>query len=110
MALPQYDIIFTTENSTYAPAEFPTVFMRPIEGLEMGIEIGSEDISAFMAGLQVEVYSDKTNQTTTIMGEVVRQCKALGYALNAMPIFTNESNITRGIARFRRCFASDDNF
>lgn len=106
--LPQYNIIFTTENQTYAPAEFPTVYMRPIEGLEMGIEVSSDEISAFMAGLQIEVYSEDTIQTSTIMDECVKQSKRLGYSLNAMPIITNQANLVRGIARFRRCFASGD--
>lgn len=107
--LPQYEIIFTTENQTYAQAQFPCVFMRPIEGLEMGIEMSSDNVSAFMAGLQIEVYSESTIQTQNIMDECVKQCKRLGYSLNAMPVTTMyETNIIRSIARFRRCFASDD--
>ena len=105
-----YDIFYTTEGSLDAIAVFPTVYIQMLESPETAQDLSSGNINGTLLAFQVDVYTETKSECGTIIGEAVKQFKALGFGVMTMPVYSKEANIHRGIARFRRMVADGDSF
>lgn len=102
-------MFFTSDGEVHKDMVFPTVYVRELTGYENGRDLDNTTINAIMETLQMEVYSDSGKaDCKNIMHEVINQMKALRFNVMAMPIYQQNGNVDRGVARFRRMIGAGD--
>lgn len=101
------NISFTTSNMNKI-TKFPTVYFHEITGNEVGKDLANDEVNGISAAYQVEIYSDKDQETCRkVAKEVVKVMKSLHFSTTT-PVFQNESTTYRLILRFNRFIGSED--
>ena len=106
----KYPSLFcTTSPVTDADPVFPTVYIHELPGMEMGQDIENTGINAVLETLQIEVTTNNTmKECADVASAVILQLKALHFNIIALPVYSYEGNVIRGIIRARRMIGSDD--
>ena len=101
---------FTTSDlNTTAKPEFPCVYIHALPGSEVAKNNETCSINAFNCGIQIEVYSDKSqSDNKRVMAEIVDAMAAMHYTVNQTPYNDNMTARYRMICRFRRKIGSED--
>lgn len=103
------NISFTTSDKNKI-TKFPTVYFHEIAGNEVGKDLENDEVNGINAAYQVEIYSDKDQETCkNVAKEVVKVMKELHFSTTT-PTFQNESTTYRLILRFSRNIGSGDIF
>lgn len=109
--LSKYESInFTDTAIIERPAKFPCVEITELEGIESGQTLENNEVCAYVATFQINVYSENSKQVARdVMSEVV-MCfkKDLAFNIVAMPIHTYNGDIHRYSARVRRIIGAGD--
>ncbi len=100
---------FSTVGSSDTPAVFPFVYVQTLPGSEQGMDMQGISVNAGLFAFQIDVYSNKTqSEARTVMSEVRRIMKEMGFECNQMPSFENTRDVHRMTARFRRVIGGGD--
>jgi hypothetical protein len=100
---------FSKVGSSDTPAVFPFVYVKTLPGSEQGIDMQGVSVNAGMFSFQIDVYSNKTQtEARSVMSEVRRIMKEMGFECNQMPSFENTKDVHRMTARFRRLIGAGD--
>lgn len=104
-------ISFTSSDLNDNSANFPTVYIHEIGGIEQGQDLENNTINAVLETMQVDIYvNTKQNDAKRIMSVVASCFKELGFSIIAMPEFQNTSTVYRSTMRVRRMIGSGDKF
>lgn len=106
----QYPDLFVT-NSDRTPTEpkFPTVYIHPLNGVEVGATLEGNTINGVMYTLQIEVTVTKSqSQARNVMSTIINIMKKMMFAVMGTPEFVNTEETYRQIARFRRTIGAND--
>lgn len=99
---------FSTTDSSNKKAVFPFVFVKQIQGIEVGQTLDGHTVNGGNFNFQIDVYDNKTQQRArNVIAEVSRIMKSMQFEMAAMP--TVESGDThRYTMRFRRVIGALD--
>lgn len=99
---------FVTPGKRYVPSDFPTIWLREIQGVEMGQDLDNTTINEVSENIQVDVISLERQISKRIMGEVVREFKKLRFEISSMPLSHEDDLKAYCFARFSRVIAMGD--
>ena len=106
------DIRFTQDDSAQLEAQFPTVYIHYLQGMETARDMDGSSVNAFSSDVQIDVTVSKAQGKTAaekVINEVVEQYKTLRYALRGTPVMVPTGNDTKQIsARMNRLIGADD--
>lgn len=99
----------TASPMTKSASKFPTAYFRMVDWVEQGNDIDNTDTHGILATVQVDVIANTSlNDCKTVMYETINILKSMRFSIIAMPIYTSENNLYRGIVRCRRPIGADD--
>lgn len=99
---------FVSPDKQYIPSEFPTVWIREIQSIEMGNDIDNTTINAVSENIQVDVISRERQISRKIMSEVVVEFKKLRFNVNTLPLSREDELKAYCSARFNRTIGYND--
>lgn len=99
---------FVTPDKQYVPSDFPTIWIREIQGIEMGEDLDNTEINAVSENIQVDVISLERQTSINIMNEVVREFKKLRFNISTMPLSSIDDMKHYRFARFNRTIGMND--
>lgn len=100
---------FSTVGSSDTPAVFPFVYFNTLPASEQGRDLQGASVNGGLFGFQIDVYSNKTqNEARSVMKEITRVMKTMGFEINSMPSFEDTKDVHRMTARFRKMMGAND--
>lgn len=99
---------FVSPDKQYIPSEFPTVWIREIQSIEMGNDLDNTTINAVSENIQVDVISRERQISRRVMSEVVVEFKKLRFNVNALPLLREDELKAYCFARFNRTIGYND--
>lgn len=99
---------FVSPDKQYIPSDFPTVWIREIQSIEMGNDLDNTTINAVSENIQVDVISRERQISRKIMCEVVVEFKKLRFNVNALPLSREDDLKAYCFARFNRTIGYND--
>lgn len=99
---------FVSPGKQYIPSDFPTVWIREIQSIEVGKDLDGTSINAVSENIQVDVISRERQISRNIMNEVVVEFKKLRFNMSALPISTEDDLKSYCFARFNRTIGMSD--
>ena len=89
--------------------DFPALYVHLLPPLEMGNDLYNEDITALRATLELQVFSDQSeNECRKIMNVCIREMKKLHFNISMFPDPQTVDKKYFAIARFSRVIAGGD--
>lgn len=102
------DLSFSSTDINEDDASFPTVVIKEMPSTELGMTLDNDGINAVMYGIQVEVFSNKSqSDCKRVMKSVINILKQMQFTIHEMSNFDNKS-VYRLILRARRVIGSND--
>lgn len=99
---------FVSPGKQYIPSDFPTVWIREIQSIEVGKDLDGTSINAVSENIQVDVISRERQISRNIMNEVVVEFKKLRFNMSFLPISTEDDLKSYCFARFNRTIGMSD--
>lgn len=99
---------FVSPGKQYIPSDFPTVWIREIQSIEVGKDLDGTSINAVSENIQVDVISRERQISRNIMNEVVAEFKKLRFNMSFLPISTEDDLKSYCFARFNRTIGMSD--
>lgn len=99
---------FVSPGKQYIPSDFPTVWIREIQSIEVGKDLDGTSINAVSENIQVDVISRERQISRNIMNEVVVEFKKLRFNMSFLPISTEDALKSYCFARFNRTIGMSD--
>lgn len=99
---------FVSPGKQYIPSDFPTVWIREIQSIEVGKDLDGTSINAVSENIQVDVISRERQISRNIMNEVVVEFKKLRFNMSFLPISTEDDLKSYCFARFNRTVGMSD--
>ena len=89
--------------------DFPALYVHLLPPVEIGNDLHNEDITAVRATLELQVFSDKSeNECRKIMNACIRELKQLHFSVPMFPDPQTKDKKYFAIARFTRGIAGGD--
>lgn len=89
--------------------DFPALYVHLLPPLEMGNDLYNEDITALRATLELQVFSDQSeNECRQIMNACIKEMKKLHFNISMFPDPQTADKKYFAIARFTRVIAGGD--
>lgn len=102
------DLFFTSSDINENNANFPAVVIKELPSMEMGMTLVNDGINAVLYGVQVEVWSNKSQlECKRVMKSVLNILKEMQFTINQMPNFDN-TKLYRLIIRANRVIGGND--
>ena len=103
-------IKITDKGQTVSKADFPTVYIHELPGVEMGADVFGTDINAVMETFQVDVTTNTSkSDSREIIVNAIDVFKQLRFQIVSMPEFDDDDDETyRFTARLRRVIGAND--
>lgn len=103
------DIFFTTSSKTAKEPQFPTVYIKRMQGVEQGQTLDGITVNAILSTFQVEVTDNISDNRSQEVADVVCEImKSMMYQIVGEPIPDNTGDTYRNVARYRRLVGSLD--
>lgn len=99
---------FSTVSSNNTSAVFPFVFVDMISASEQGRDLDGKSINGGLFTFQVDVTAKTQKDARSVMIEVSREMKEMGFEVISIPDFKSVDGIHRSTARFRRLIGALD--
>lgn len=99
---------FVTPGKSYVPSDFPTVWIREIQGIELGQDLDNTTINAVSENIQLDVISLERQISRRIANEVVAEFKKLRFNMVLSPMSYEDDLKAYCSARFSRVIAMGD--
>lgn len=106
------NIYFTTSDKVSTNPKFPTVFVKKLQGAERGRDLEGTTVNGVLAGFQVDVIDNKSDNNAENVSDVVGDImKSMGFEMVGDP-FPNSQGTDeyRYSARYQRVIADGDSF
>lgn len=102
------NLFFTSSDINSNNPDFPAVVIKEMPSTEMGMTLDNDGINAVMYGVQVEVFSNKSQaECKRVMKSVLNILKQMQFTINEMPVFDN-GDLYRLVIRARRLVGGND--
>lgn len=105
------NIYFTTSGKAIANPKFPTVYVKSLSGSERGRDLEGTGINAIVAGFQVDVIDNKSENNAETVAYVVQDImKRMEFEVVGSPFSDNSGDEYRVVARYQRNIGYNDVF
>ncbi len=105
------NIYFTTSGKASTTPKFPTVYVKRLQGQERGRDLEATGINAIVAGFQVDVIDNKSeNNAETVADVVLEIMKSMGFEVAGSPFSDDSGDEYRVVARYQRNIGYNDIF
>lgn len=105
------NIYFTTSGKASTNPKFPTVYVKRLQGSEIGSDLEGTRINAIVAGFQVDVIDNKSENNAETVAYVVQDImKRMGFEVVGSPFSDNSGDEYRVVARYQRNIGYNDIF
>ncbi len=103
------DINFTTSNTMLVDPKFPNVYVRKLQGAEMGQTLDGLSVNAVQSNIQIEVTDNESElRAQEVADEVCMVMKSMRYQMVGEPYPDNSQGVYRIVARFSRVVGYND--
>lgn len=106
------NIHFTTSEKVSTNPKFPTVYLKKLQGAERGRTLDGTTVNGVLAGFQVDVIDNKSDNNAENVSDVVGDImKSMGFEMVGDPFPNSQSTDEyRFTARWQRVIADGDSF
>lgn len=106
------NIYFTTSDKVSTAPKFPTVFVKKLQGAERGRDIDGTTVNGVLAGFQVDVIDNKSDNNAENVSDVIGDImKGMGFEMVGDPSPNSQgTDEYRFSARYQRVIADGDSF
>ena len=102
-------IVITNEGKSNKEAEFPTVYIHELPGVETGSDIEGLGVNAVMETFQVDVSTNTSKRDAKYITHVIVSAfKKLRFQIVSMPEIEYGDETYRCVARLRRIIGAND--
>ena len=104
------DMFFTTSSKTLKQPQFPTVYVKRMQGSERGQTLDGESVNAILSTFQIEVTDDVSENRAQDVADIVCEImKSMRYEMIGEPFLDDsDEKVFRNIARYRRIVGGND--
>lgn len=95
-------------NESFAPSNFPTVWLRLVDMRERGSGLDFGAIEAFTVTLQVDTITLNADDTERIRNYAIKVLHDIGFSAFSITPVMRDGNKWNGYARFRRLVQESD--
>lgn len=97
------NIYFTKESKELEDAQFPTVYLKRMQGAERGQDLEGTSLNGVLSTFQVEVTTNTSDEDAQTVADVVCLImKSMGYRMMGEPFPDNNGNTHRNVSRYQR--------
>lgn len=105
------NIYFTTSSKVEKTPKFPTVYVKRLQSTERGRDLEGTGINAIVAGFQVDVIDNKSENNAETVAYVVQDImKRMRFEVVGSPFSDNSGDEYRVVARYQRNIGYNDVF
>lgn len=105
------DIYFTKESKVLKDAQFPTVYLKRMQGAERAQDLEGTSLNGVLSTFQVEVTTNTNDEEAQEVADVVCQImKSMGYRMLGEPFPDNTGDTHRNVSRYQREIDYTDTF
>lgn len=103
------NIYFTTSSKASTTAKFPTVYVQRLQGAEKGRDLEGTSVNAILAGFQIDVIDNKSeNNADTVMDVVAETMKSMGFEMVGSSFSDDTGDEYRVVSRWQRVIGNND--
>lgn len=105
------NINFTTSSKASTMPKFPTVYVKQLQGAEQGQTLEGTSINGIMAGFQIDVTDNQSeNNAYTVADVVLEIMKSMGFDVIGSPFSDDTGDGYRVTSRYQRIIGANDIF
>lgn len=102
------DLFFTSSDFNPDTPSFPAVEIKEMPSTEMGMTLDNDGINAVMYGVQIKVFSNKSqSDCVRVMKSIINILKEMQFTINELPNFDNK-DLYCMVVRARRVIGAND--
>lgn len=103
------DIYFTTSNKKRTEPQFPTVYVKRMQGTEEGQTLDGTSVNAILSTFQIEVTDNISDSRAQEVADAVGAVmKSMRYQMLGEPFPDNDNDTYRNVARYQRIVGFGD--
>ena len=104
------NINFTTSNESSKEPDFPTVYIKRLQGAERGQDLEGTSVNAILCSFQVEVTTNTNDTEAQEVADVVCSImKSMRFQILGEPFADNtQKGVSRNVARYQRIIGYGD--
>lgn len=104
------DINFTTSSVSSTDPQFPTVYIRRLQGAERGQDLEGTSVNATLCSFQVEVTDNASDTRAQEVADVIYSImKSMRFQSIGEPFADNtQTGVYRNVARYQRIIGYND--
>lgn len=103
------NIYFTTSGRSLTKPKFPTVYLKKLQGGEIGRTLDGTSVNGTISGFQVDVTDNESESNAENVSYVIADImKSMGYEMVGEPFPDDKGSEYRYSARYRRPVCAGD--
>lgn len=103
------NIFFGTSDRASKEPQFPSVYVKRMQGSERGRTLEGSDMNAILSTYQIEVNDNVSENRAQEVADVILDImKSMSYEVVGEPVSDNTEDTYRNIARYRRIIGASD--